>query len=717
MRVDPTKMGATVTPRPSNRRTPAAPSRCCSLIHRLPELQSLPDVEDSLLKSVAEDWEKASKEWEEQFNRLCFVQQERSTAEREAARRRQAEEKEKYEAKSRKLQSEIDSWKESMAAEGVSNPQPGQLDTGNGKKRSNHEDVASARKAFADPCVEDKKVTSSNGKPSAASSNTTGPTTSEARIRQLIAELDADEKPTRPVVIAIEDIEDIPRSALPSTSYVTYLSACDKFRKRDYVEAGRLFSVVWGECERCSQLVPAVLGNRACCAYLRGRFDQALADSLAAVKLCKSHAVSYARSLRCALALRRISDARQYLKQLEAIPDHGYDSKVEAQILESVASFISGMAKGQYEAALTSISQVCVTLPSCLSFQLMRLEVLAAVRPADAFEVCSAMLEVQNGTGDVADLLYWKGFLSYERMTDPSQVSGIQSYLLRAIGAAEGNDHPKAAQLLRLLKAIETQYTMVSSFLNSQRWKEAVNVLTHLLSLDLRNSKVAAWCLYQRAIANRAAGYLDSALRDCTAAKETKVCDVGLVLGLRAELYKALGQLHNAVKDAEESCKANPTPANHERLNKLRQEHFQRQKEAQEERERQAEREEESRRARERQGGSADDFNFRSPPKGSSGNGGTGSRPRPQSAHCGPRPSASGPSEEGYYGLLGIKSNATAAQITRAYKQSALRWHPDRWITASKKEQVIAEDTFKKINHAYSILSNEESRRRYDLTL
>lgn len=716
MRVDPTKMGSTMTPTPTKRT--GVPSRCCSLVQRLPELQSSTEVEDTLLKSVADDWEKASKEWEEQFNRLCFVQQERSTAEREAARRRQAEEKEKYEAKSRKLQSEIDSWKESMAAEGSCSPagqQPGQT--------PNPEHGPSARKAFNDPFATEKKTatatgtgqTSGTSKSSTGSSTTTGPTTSEARIRQLIAELDADEKPTRPTVIAIEDIEDIPRSALPSTSYVTYLSACDKFRKRDYVEAGRLFSVVWGECERCSQLVAAVLGNRACCSYLRGRFDQALADSVAAVKLCKSHAVSYARSLRCALALRRISDARQYLKQLEAIPDHGYDSKAEGQILESVSAFISGMAKGQYEAALTAISQVCVTLPSCLSFQLMRLEVLAAIRPDDAFEVCSAMLEVQNGTGDVADLLYWKGFLSYERMTDPSQVSGIQGYLLRAIGAAEGNDHPKAAQLLRLLKAIETQYTMVSSFLNSQRWKEAVNVLTHLLSLDLRNSKVAAWCLYQRAVANRSAGCLDSALRDCTAAKETKVCDIGLVLGLRAELYKALGQLHNAVKDAEESCKANPTPANHERLNKLRQEHYQRQKEAQEERERQAEREEESRRAREREG-SADDFNFRSPPKGASSSG-SGSRPRPQSAHCGPRPSATGPTEEGYYGLLGIKSNATAAQITRAYKQSALRWHPDRWITASKKEQVVAEDTFKKINHAYSILSNEDSRRRYDLTL
>jgi curved DNA-binding protein len=63
-----------------------------------------------------------------------------------------------------------------------------------------------------------------------------------------------------------------------------------------------------------------------------------------------------------------------------------------------------------------------------------------------------------------------------------------------------------------------------------------------------------------------------------------------------------------------------------------------------------------------------------------------------------------------FYNLLNITSNATKDEINKAYKKMALKCHPDRNL--NNKEE--AEEEFKKITHAYEILSNEEERKFYD---
>ena len=62
------------------------------------------------------------------------------------------------------------------------------------------------------------------------------------------------------------------------------------------------------------------------------------------------------------------------------------------------------------------------------------------------------------------------------------------------------------------------------------------------------------------------------------------------------------------------------------------------------------------------------------------------------------------------YYLLGIDKNADQAQIKSAYKKLALKWHPDK--NGGSEE---ATEMFKSISEAYSVLSNPERRKRYDL--
>lgn len=64
-----------------------------------------------------------------------------------------------------------------------------------------------------------------------------------------------------------------------------------------------------------------------------------------------------------------------------------------------------------------------------------------------------------------------------------------------------------------------------------------------------------------------------------------------------------------------------------------------------------------------------------------------------------------------YYETLDVKKNATAEELRKAYRELALRHHPDR-VAADKKKQ--AEDTFKEISEAYGVLSDPKKRALYD---
>ena len=68
--------------------------------------------------------------------------------------------------------------------------------------------------------------------------------------------------------------------------------------------------------------------------------------------------------------------------------------------------------------------------------------------------------------------------------------------------------------------------------------------------------------------------------------------------------------------------------------------------------------------------------------------------------------------QKDFYKVLGVSKDADEATIKKAYRKLARTWHPDQ-----NKGNPEAEERFKEIGEAYTVLSNPEQRQQYDCLL
>jgi molecular chaperone DnaJ len=66
-------------------------------------------------------------------------------------------------------------------------------------------------------------------------------------------------------------------------------------------------------------------------------------------------------------------------------------------------------------------------------------------------------------------------------------------------------------------------------------------------------------------------------------------------------------------------------------------------------------------------------------------------------------------SKRDYYEVLGVDKNASDAELKKAYRKLAMKFHPDR-----NSEDTEAEKKFKEASEAYDVLRDPQKRQRYD---
>lgn len=67
-----------------------------------------------------------------------------------------------------------------------------------------------------------------------------------------------------------------------------------------------------------------------------------------------------------------------------------------------------------------------------------------------------------------------------------------------------------------------------------------------------------------------------------------------------------------------------------------------------------------------------------------------------------------------YYKILDIDKTATKSDIKKAFRKASLQWHPDKHSTDDDVAKAEAENKFKEVNEAYTILSDDNLRAAYD---
>ena len=63
-----------------------------------------------------------------------------------------------------------------------------------------------------------------------------------------------------------------------------------------------------------------------------------------------------------------------------------------------------------------------------------------------------------------------------------------------------------------------------------------------------------------------------------------------------------------------------------------------------------------------------------------------------------------------YYQILSVSRNATKEEIKKAYRKLAMQYHPDR----NPGREKWANEKFKEINEAFSVLGDRGKERQYD---
>ncbi|CUG94364.1 Hypothetical protein, putative [Bodo saltans] len=504
------------------------------------------------------------------------------------------------------------------------------------------------------------------------------------------------------------------------------------FQQKKYRESAEAYSRAI-ECDPHSETLYC---NRAAASLMLGKYLDALQDSLKAIEFDPIHVKAHWRAAKSYLYLGQSDDARsmyQQAQQLASIQTETDAIDAEKKAVEWVDKAKRCIKGREWQDGLRWVEQVLDVFPPSgpcsMPWQCLRAEAMIHV---DAHEACNLLSQMTTDDPTSAEAWYLRAKGLFYTGHDGVSTNTCVGYLQKSRELDASN---RSASLQLCIETFAKLRDEGNSAYSGGRWLEAHSAYTRCLSVDPYNTSLKAIILCNRAAVSIQCEKWKDALDDINQSIAFNPHNAKAYTR-RARIYQHNNQFDLAVKDLQLAVQMYPSAENQERLtqavemkNQSTRQQAQKQQQQQQQQPNGA-------------GGSFRYFGFASGAGGASFQNGQ-SRPstagtrRPQSAGYGGESSNHSNYFNGgkagnnnnnnnnnnnqvraksYYEILCITKTVDEKGVVRAYRDAALKWHPDKWASATAEQKANAEAVFKEVSLAYNTLKDPQKRRQYDLS-
>ncbi|CAG9572554.1 putative chaperone protein DNAj [Leishmania major strain Friedlin] len=439
------------------------------------------------------------------------------------------------------------------------------------------------------------------------------------------------------------------------------------FGAKEYTAAMAAFLRVSSAC-LAHELTPALLNNVAVCHFVMEQWSACEAATRRVLAVDRTERYPSARRLvRVFISQGRLQEAQQ------AVSPHrdAIDWAAEVAAVKACTSYTNFYAAHQYSKALESL-EVVLSLCPCGTLEAAKARLLSLENAAQAVSY-AAQRSRAYATSTELHFCLWS--LTFHSVTS---VVGLDTLLADMQATPLGRSELRFRHLHTHIARCKEALAKLQVLKTARQWREAATFVTQVLAEPFLPDGLKGVMYYERAraLAQQASWYatLDDTHRALSYTEAVSLRANMLLLVARCE--EALGRLRDAVYHTEESLGLASNAAAVEQLRSLkaRWAHVQASTDAP-----------------------------RTTPRTTSKE-----TPKPNTNANAFSP-VSRASLDVHYKTLSLPRSAGAAEVKKSYRALAIKWHPDRWCSASTEAIRTAESTFKTIQHAYEEIMKSAS--------
>jgi tetratricopeptide (TPR) repeat protein len=464
--------------------------------------------------------------------------------------------------------------------------------------------------------------------------------------------------------------------------------------------------------------------NRAATYLMMRKYHEALQDAIRVIEIDPNHVKGHWRAGKAHLYLGTFEHARTFYTTARRVATSAQDAdaiEAESKVIDWVERCRRCLRTREWKEALQLAENVLCVLPAgtpCNTpWECLRIEAMIHVDPQQASSLSQRLCAEEPS---YSEAWYLRAKALFYCTHDAVSTSTALNYIQKCMSLEDGGArHVRAATLQTCIETFSRLRDEGNHAYANGQWSEAHAAYTKALSIDPCNGSLRGITLCNRAAVHIQAERWKEGLDDITQSIQLNPLNAK-AYARRARIFQHFGQHDEAVRDLQQAVKLYPSAENQERLAQASD--------------------------MLKNGTSAPNTNSTGPnttntystfgngggpprqtarpqqrPQSAGGSGRSQSNPaRPRTASSGPearRGSAPTTQAPTYYDVLGVRKDCDERTLTKMYREAALKWHPDKWMTFDESQQQVAETNFKEISQAYSTLRDTTRRRQYDMTL